>query len=149
MVKITYQKMKAVSPNVIIVAGILSGSDIDYLNEMYKSGIKNYYTVLAMHPYTSPYPIGKKMYGGENFYCFKKGVEKVRDYMIKQMDSSKPIWFTEFGFSSFNGWNGAGLQGEANHLERAIDIIRTEWPFVQVACVHETSNFGITLSSMG
>jgi hypothetical protein len=110
--------MKAVSPNVIIVAGSLSGSDIDYLNEMYKSGIKNYYTVLAMHPYISPYPMGTKMYGGENVYCF-------------------------------NGWNGAGLQGEANHLERAIDIIRTEWPFVQVACVHETSNFGITLSSMG
>jgi hypothetical protein len=57
--------------------------------------------------------------------------------MIEQGDSAKPIWFTEFGFSSVNGWNGAGLQGQADHLERAIDIIRTQWPFVQVACVHE------------
>ncbi len=36
----------------------LAGSDIDYLNEMYKSGIKDYYNGLAMHPYTSSYPQG-------------------------------------------------------------------------------------------
>ncbi len=46
MVIITSQKMKSISSNVTILAE----SDIDYLNEMYKSGIKNYFDGLAMHP---------------------------------------------------------------------------------------------------
>jgi hypothetical protein len=65
MVKITSQRMKAISPNVTILAGCLAGSDIDYLNEMYKSGIKNYYNSLTMHPYTSPYPPGTSEHGKE------------------------------------------------------------------------------------
>jgi hypothetical protein len=73
-----------------------------------------------------------------NFWCFKIGVERVRYYMTQQqMELSKLIWFTEFGFSSFNGWNGARLQGQVDHLERAIDIIQTQWPFVHAACVYE------------
>ncbi len=40
--------MKAISPNITILAGSLAGSDVDYLNEMYKSGIKNSYSGLAM-----------------------------------------------------------------------------------------------------
>jgi hypothetical protein len=155
MVIITSQKMKAISSNVTILAGSLAGSDIDYLNEMYKSGIKDYYHGLAMHPYTGSYPQGTKDYGREygpdecflttrasNFWCFKRGVERIRDYMVQQMESSKLIWFTEFGFSSFDGWNGAGLQGQADYLERAIDIIQTQWPFIQAACVYEYSDYG-------
>ncbi len=57
--------MKSISPNVTILAGSLAGSDIDYLNEMYKSGIKDYFDGLAMHPYTSPYPKGTSNYGKE------------------------------------------------------------------------------------
>ncbi len=43
----------------------------------------------------------------------------------------------------FDGQNGAGLQGQANLLERATDIIQTQWHFVHVACVHELSNLGL------
>jgi hypothetical protein len=33
--------MKSIDPNVVILAGSLLGSDIDYLNETYKSGLKD------------------------------------------------------------------------------------------------------------
>jgi len=69
--------------------------------------------------------------------------------MIQQMESSKLIWFSEFGFSSFDGWNGAGLQGQADHLERAIDIIQTQWPFVHAACVYEYSDYGLVANREG
>ena len=59
---------------------------------MYKSGIKDYYDGLAMHPYTSNYPQGttqyKKEYGQDEwffttcastFWCFKYDVEKIRN----------------------------------------------------------------------
>lgn len=155
MVKITSEKMKSISSNVIILAGSLAGSDVEYLNEMYRSGIKSYYDGLAMHPYTSSYPPGTSQYGKEygpeecfletrasNFWCFKTGVEKIRNYMIEQQnETTKLIWFTEFGFSSFTGWFGAGLQGQADHLQQAIHIIQTEWSsFIHAACVYEFSD---------
>ena len=76
------------------------------------------------------------------FWCFQQGVERVREYMIQQMESTKSIWFTEFGFSSFAGWDGAGIQSQADYLGRAIDIIRNQWPFVHSACVYEYSDYG-------
>ncbi|CAF1632872.1 unnamed protein product, partial [Didymodactylos carnosus] len=110
MVKITYQKMKSIDSNVIILAGSLASGDVYYLNEMYRSGIKNYFTGLAMHPYTAVYPQGHSLYGKEygpddcfpptptsKFWCFRNGVEQIRAAMVAQMDSSKSIWFTEFG----------------------------------------------------
>lgn len=155
MVKITYQKMRLIDSNIIVLAGSLAGSDVDYLNKMYESGIINYFTALAIHPYTSVYPQSSSQYGKEygpddcfpstrssKFWCFTEGVTRIRQQMVAKMDGSKPIWFTEFGFSSFDGWNGAGLQGQASHLERAIDIIQQRWSFVHVACVYELRDRG-------
>jgi hypothetical protein len=67
----------------------------------------------------------------------------------QQMESSKLIWFTEFGFTSFDGWNGGGLQGQAQHLERSIDIIQTEWSFIHAACVYEYSDYGLVVTRQG
>lgn len=157
LVKITSQKMRTISPNVSILAGSLAGSDVDYLNEMYQSGIRDFYTGLAMHPYTSYYPNGTSQYGKQygpdecfpstkasKFWCFQQGVERVRELMVQQMESAKSIWFTEFGFSSFAGWDGAGIQSQADYLGRAIDIIRNQWSFVHSACVYEYSDYGPT-----
>ncbi len=157
LVKATYRKLKAINPNAIVLAGSLAGSDVDYLNQLYSSGIKGYFDALAMHPYTSTYDVspGDPKYGWEygpdecssnpkvsKFWCFKQGVESTRQAMLAQGDN-KPIWFSEFGFSSATpqlgsavGWNGAGLQGQATYLQKAIDIIRG-WDFVKVACWYQ------------
>ena len=55
--------------------------------------------------------------------------------------TAKSIWFTEFGFSNFTGWFDAGLQGQADHLQQAINIIQTQWSsFIHAACVYEYSD---------
>lgn len=100
MVKIKYEKMKSIDPNVTILTEHLLGSDIDYLKEIYKSDIKDYMNDLAIHPYISPYLRNScsdaEEYGPDEclsrnliskFWCFRYSIEQ----MILQMDESKSI----------------------------------------------------------
>jgi hypothetical protein len=150
LVKAAYARMKSLDPNVIVLAGSLGGSDVEYLKQMYDTGVKGSFSALSMHPYTATYPVSQndprygRSYGPDEcftgttdsrFWCFKQGVETVRQTMLARQDSS-PIWFTEFGFSSTTAWNGSGMDGQAAQLRKAVSIIRN-WDFVPVACWYQ------------
>lgn len=150
LVKASYSKIKNADPQTIVLAGAIAGGDIAYLNEMYKAGVKGYFDALSMHPYTETYPVNysSPLYGkrfGPNecptgieaakIWCFKDGVEGMRQAMLAQGDG-KPIWFSEFGFSSTTTWNGVGLNNQAQYLLDAIALIKN-WNFVPVACWYE------------
>jgi hypothetical protein len=51
MVNITYQKIKSINSNIILLVGSLLATDLGYLNEMYKYGIKDLMDGLSIHPY--------------------------------------------------------------------------------------------------
>ncbi|MEB3216106.1 MAG: cellulase family glycosylhydrolase [Nostocales cyanobacterium 94392] len=163
LVKASYNKIKSVDRNAFVLAGAIAAGDVDYVNEMYKAGIKGYFDALSIHPYTGTYPVGRtdpkhsRSYGPDEcptgvepakLWCFKVGVERIRQAMQKQNDN-KPIWFTEFGFSSTEGWNpnssgsdreigwnGSGLNGQAEHLRKAVELINN-WSYVPVACWYQ------------
>lgn len=161
LVKASYNKIKSVDPNAVVLAGAIGAGDVDYVNEMYKAGIKGYFDALSIHPYTGTYPVGQtdskysRSYGPDEcptgvesakLWCFKIGVERIRQAMLNQNDN-KPIWFTEFGFSSTEGWkasnpdleigwNGSGLNGQAEHLRKAVELINN-WSYVPVACWYQ------------
>jgi len=44
----------------------------------------------------------------------------------------RPIWFTEFGWSSFNGNGGVGEELQAAYLTRALELLQG-WDYVPVA----------------
>ena len=141
-----HARVKAVDPHAVVLAGSVAGGDVAFVQALYAAGAAGHFDALSMHPYTGPYPDpDKKNYGQAfgpdecpagvrepKFWCFQLGVERIRQAMLAQGDD-KPIWFTEFGFSSTRTWNGSGLAGQARHLEAAIALIR-QWPFVPVAC---------------
>lgn len=146
MVKATYPKVKAADPGATVLAGAIAGGDGAFLGEMYRAGAKGFFDALSMHPYTAPYPVSQSdpRYGtsyGPNecpagveaarLWCFKVGVERVRQVMLDQGDA-RPVWFSEFGFSSTTVWNGSGRNGQAEHLRQAVELING-WPFVTVA----------------
>jgi hypothetical protein len=147
LVKASYSKIKSVDSKATVLAGAIAGGDVDYVNEMYKAGIKGYFDALSMHPYTGVYPNDPsgKSYGpnecptevdSSKLWCFKIGVERVRQAMLAKSDD-KPIWFTEFGFSSTTGWNGSRFPNDqADHLRSSIALINT-WNFVPVACWYQ------------
>jgi hypothetical protein len=143
LVKATYSRLKAADPTAKVVAGSISGGDVAYVQALYKAGIKGYFDAFAIHPYTAAYPSnhlnhGKSFgpdecpVGASKFWCFKVGVEGIRNAMLAAGDD-KQIWFTEFGFDSNTSWNGSGLAGQATHLQQAVNLINN-WSFVPVAC---------------
>lgn len=141
LVKASYSRLKAADPNAFVLAGSIAGGDAAYVTALYQSGIKGYFDALSMHPYTDVAPnTGNMSYGPSEcpatviepkIWCFKLGVERIKQAMLKAGDARK-IWFTEFGFDSNTYWNGSGLVGQATHLAQAIKLIKS-WDYVPVA----------------
>jgi hypothetical protein len=60
-------------------------------------------------------------------WCYQQGVENIRQTLDANGDSSKQIWFTEFGSSSGSKFGQAGSEAEQKeHMKRALDILR-DW----------------------
>jgi hypothetical protein len=174
LVKATYSKVKAISPNATVLAGAIAAGDVDYVNAMYAAGIKGFFDALSLHPYSAPYPVAQgdprsgKEYAPDEcfpnvdpknakFWCVKVGVESIRSAMLAKGDN-KAIWLTEFGFTSTAGWNGSGLEGQATNLRKAVQLIKG-WDFVPVACWYQLvdryanddreGRFGLFTTSLG
>ncbi len=63
-------------------------------------------------------------------------------FMIQQIELSKFISFTGFGFNISDGWNDAALRKQTDQLKSAIDLLQTQWPLIHVAFVHEHGDYG-------
>lgn len=147
LVKASYSRLKAADPGAYVLAGAIAGGDVDYVKALYANGIKGHFDGLSTHPYTAAYPSGAhygESYGPDEcpadmgepkFWCFQVGVERIRQAMLDAGDD-KPMWFSEFGFDSNTAWNGSGLEGQAIHLQKAVNLIRG-WDFVPAACWYQ------------
>ena len=133
VLKSAYTRIKAVDPNIIVVAGALSSTgvnqpsiavdDITYLNAMYayRGGeIRNYFDVQGFHPASTlnrpdakfpddPGPRPANCPGG----CWQdapthyfRHIEDVRQVMINAGLGDKKIWITEMGWATKNNTPG-------------------------------------------
>jgi len=135
-----YDTMKAAFPDMPILGGSLASADIAYLDAMYDAGAAGKFDHLSLHPYSrvdeEPGPNqGRSQYPDQCNesdqlappWCYKKGVENIRQALDGHGDNSKQIWFTEFGTSSGSEYGDAGNEGEQQeHMKRALDIL-SEW----------------------
>lgn len=160
LVKASYTSLKAINPNLKVIAGSIAGTDTYFLEEMYKAGAKGYFDALSLHPYPSIIQAERQAYYGRaapandcikfsaipREGCLKQGVEAMRATMLKYADN-KPFWFTEFGVSSSPDWGGAGLaknlnaaeQTQATEAFKLIHLIKS-WDFVEAAIWYELIN---------
>lgn len=95
ILKASYVKIKENNPRAIVISGGLANaadeenvsiSPITFVNAMYESDAKDYFDVLALHPYTYPGP----NYGWPQ-------VISVWNAMDRNGDGAKKIWITEYG----------------------------------------------------
>jgi hypothetical protein len=129
VLKAAYTRIKAVDPNIVVVAGALSSTgvtqpdiavdDLTYLNAMYtyKGGeIRKYFDVQGFHPANTlntpdakfpedPGPRPKGCKGG----CWQdapthyfRHIENVRQVMFNAGMGDKKIWITEMGWATRN-----------------------------------------------
>ncbi|HFC11887.1 MAG TPA: hypothetical protein ENJ56_03510 [Anaerolineae bacterium] len=113
--------------NATVLGGALAGTDVNFLLGMYAQDAAQYYDALSIHPYATGAPNDCSQYMA-SFYC---GVEGMRAMMIHNKDY-KPMWLTEFGWSSLNGQGGVGEYNQQRYLQQSIERIQ-QWDFVPVA----------------
>jgi hypothetical protein len=172
MLKLAYGAIKAACPSMTVVSGALTpaGSvpgkaidDVEYLQAMYRAGMKGYADAIGSHPsgYNCPAngdwrsvqdptasfrgPFDNRHHS----WCFRGTMESYRNVMIANGDGGKKIWPTEFGWAigpavnnSYGYANDNTAEEQARWLVEAYQIARG-WGWVGPMFLWNL-NFGIT-----
>jgi hypothetical protein len=134
LLRAAYPAVKAADPNAIVVFGGTFGNDTGFISGAYQAGAKGYFDVMAVHPYSGNQPPE---------HIWFSSYRDVRSLMLAWGDD-KPMWFTEFGWSTCSasncvGYEGAGEATQADYITRAYRMIEQD-PYVQVAIYYNFRN---------
>ena len=160
MLQAAYQAIKAVDSSVIVIFGAptptgvndpnIGIDDATYIRRVYEEfpGIGNFFDAMGIHPNGGANAPDDTLGGANNrdvpgwnnhlSFFFTRFVE-IKAIMVAQGDPNKPIWFTEFGWSSTSASEIVGgyeysqynsEQDQATFLVRAFQKIRNEYPYV-------------------
>jgi hypothetical protein len=157
LLKAGYEGVRAGDPNALVVFGGLTPNgvndpavaidDLTYLQEIYQYNggeIANYFDVMGMHvssthnPPDTMWPDNPSAEEGFNDHpsFYFRRAEQLWEVMVAAGDSGKPVWITEFGWTTENQAPGYEYgvnnteQEVADYLVRSFEIARTEWGFV-------------------
>ncbi|MFP4322051.1 MAG: hypothetical protein ACLFTK_06325 [Anaerolineales bacterium] len=153
MLRVAYQTIKAVAPNMIVVSGGLAPtettpdrmaiSDLEYAREMLRLGAGNWFDAFGYHPYgyNAP-PEQEPAMGRLNF----RRTELIWDLLLEFGITDKQIWLTEFGWlrdpaedgvacsdqdPDFQGFAWLRVDGatQADYIARAFRYADRNWPW--------------------
>lgn len=151
LLKAAYPAIKRGDPNAKVISSGPSSVNDAWINELYKNGIKGYFDVLGLHPYeglANNDPLNSD--GSKPWHYLH--VPAVRQIMDNYGDNAKPIWFTEMGYSTHSNedltgdgivksWHlGVTEQQQGDHLVKAIDYAKKNWPYVEVFIIYNDKN---------
>ena len=158
IVRAAYPAAKAADPSATVIAGSLAESPPAFVEELFQHGIGGHFDAFSIHPYCGDSSPLDRLEDRWIKNSFIRGVPAVRDVLLSYGED-KPIWLTEFGWSTSTirgmaTWmNGVDPQTQAQYIEQALLKVR-EWPYVPVAIIFElqdengdlrdrNSNFGL------
>ncbi|NDJ63195.1 MAG: hypothetical protein GYB67_18895 [Chloroflexi bacterium] len=117
----TYNAIRAYSPTLpIITAGLapagnipgLAVADREYLRQMYAAGLGNYQDVyIGVHPYSwgnapDATCCGTRGWDDDPHFFFADTLREYRDIMVANGHANRQMWFTEFGWPTWEGFPG-------------------------------------------
>lgn len=111
--------IKEADPDAMIVLGGTAGTDTDYIDRVYSQvSSKDIFDVVAVHPYrlvgsSFNYAPEESVEGLNNLQI---DLENLRAVMRKNGDHGKPVWLTEFGWTTYD--DGVSEDLQADYLMR-------------------------------
>lgn len=124
--------------SVTVFAGGSVYVDDEWWSELYALGIKDVTDVIAVNPYMAV--ADESPLEPDNGTKWRlQHMPALLQVMADNGDSDKPIWFTEFGWSSHepysaNNWEQPVTEEEqADFLEQTLNLVRDSYPQVQNA----------------
>ena len=146
IVRAAYPAAKAADPSATVIAGSLSEAPVAFVEELFRHGIGGHFDAFSIHPYSGDASPLDPLDGGSVKSSFARGVPAVRDVLLSHGED-KPLWLTEFGWSTSNirgsaSWmNGVDEKTQALYTEQALAKV-SEWPYVAAAIVFELEDEG-------
>ncbi len=150
LLQLGYETIKAVDPAAIVVAAGLAPTNSHdaeamderlFLQQMYRAGARPYFDVLAGHPYSFGQAPGAPASDAQH-PAFGRLAE-LRSIMVANGDRHKPVWITEMGWTVKPPPEqpdiGVTLAQQADYLVQALEIIRRDWPWVELVTVWNLS----------
>jgi hypothetical protein len=123
-------EIKSVDPNAEVALGGLyalnvSGDGVtgaDFLKRLYERDL--YPDIINVHPYSEGSPRSMQKWSN-NF----RDIEAIRNLMIEHGQADKPIWVTEWGWST----RAVGDHRQAQWIEESLKSLYCDYPYVSVA----------------
>lgn len=160
-----YPAVKAGDPAAKVVFGGPSENDAPWIAAAYAAGAKGCFDVMATHPYMGPSNAPPTTPDNGSIYTLTH-VAAVHALMQAEGDGAKPIWFTEFGWSSHP--NTAGMANwqlgvtptqQGAYLVETLQLLQRDYPYVTHAFWYEAEdqqtgdtvqndNYGLLTSSL-
>ena len=142
LLKAAYPAVKAADPAALVVYGGTWQNDYEFLEAAYAAvpDLGQYFDVMATHPYSgvaAPEQVARDANGRIAKWSFA-GYRELRATMLNHGDD-KPIWFTEFGWATFDGEWGVSEATQADFLSRAYRCAEQD-PYVDVAIWYALRN---------
>lgn len=165
LLQVAAQRARAASPDVVILAaslapnietgprfGYANMSDLLYLQGLYAAGAAPFFDVAVANPYglqRGPYDdrsIGVRAYQfpraflrPSQLFDFSRPIA-MRQVMVRNGDSLKPIWAGEFGWNTVpadwkgnpSPWGSVTAQQQAAFTAQAYERASQEWPWMGV-----------------
>lgn len=147
LLKVAYEAAKKADPNVIVLAAPLATTndkttgnldELDYLQQMYDAGAKQYFDAMDANAYGTNYPPEDPPSPSRlNF----RRVELLHAVMVKNGDGNKAVWFNEYGWNASPPditplpWGRVSDQQQADYTVRGIQYARRNWPWAGVFTV--------------
>lgn len=163
LLKAAYTAIKDADPEALVIASGLSPTtappplaipDLEYLQQMYAAGAKEYFDMLGVHaagfkapPEANPSDVARDMLLTNNdpspeslkrSYAFRHA-EDYRRVMIENGDGEKRIAVLEFGWTSDNrsgspyAWHAVSEEQKAKYLVEAYQYAKAHWkPWIGV-----------------
>ena len=137
LLKAAYPRIKEAAPTADVVLGGPSYNDTGWLKKVYEKGAKPYFDVMATHPYQAIANLPPETPDDGTIWRLSH-VGAVIDLMERRGDGDKPIWFTEFGWSSHANhdglpdWQlGVTKDQQADYLVRTLVYLEKNFPQVK------------------
>jgi hypothetical protein len=140
LLKAAYPALKAADPSAPVVFAGPSTNDYDFVDKAYKAGAKGSFDVMGAHPYSCSNPpdrIDRDANGRIKRDSFL-GYREIRATMVDNGDP-KPIWLTEFGWSTASGQCGVSEAQQAAYIQSAYKLLCQD-PYVEVALYYNLRN---------
>lgn len=136
LLKAAYPAFKAGDPDTKVVLGAPEYNDTGWIGKVYAAGGAGSFDVMATHPYQGVADAAPETAADGTIWTLRH-VAQVRTLMAAHGDGNKPVWFTEFGWSSHPNW--AGVQNwdrgvteaqQADYFVRTLKLLAAEYPYV-------------------